>query len=57
MPRNIPKNRKAPPGPFIITDSDDQPLRDANGAVRVFSTVARATPHLRPGDKVAADKR
>lgn len=56
MPRNIPKKPKTLPGPFIITDADDQPLRDGNGAVRVFSTVKRATPHLRPGDKVALDK-
>ena len=57
MPRNVPKNRKVPPGPFVITDADDQPLRDASGATRVFSTIARAAPHLRPGDKVAEDKR
>ena len=57
MPRNIPKKAKAPPGPYIITDANDQPLRDASGAVRVFSTAKRAIPHLRPGDKVVPHKR
>jgi hypothetical protein len=57
MPRNIPKKAKAPPDPYVITDADDQLVRNGNGVVRVFSTVARATPHLRPGDKVAQDRR
>jgi hypothetical protein len=57
MPRNIPKKAKAAPGPFIITDDSDQPIRDTSGRPRVFSTIARATPHLQPGYKVVPDKR
>jgi hypothetical protein len=49
--------KKPMPGPFIITDADGEPLRDAVGALREFSTIARANKHLRPGDKVITGKR
>jgi hypothetical protein len=49
--------RKTMPGPFIIVGPDREALRDARGAVREFSTIARATQHLRPGDKVEPGKR
>ena len=41
---------------LIITDENEQPVLDGSGRPRVFSSVARATPHLRPGDKVVLDK-
>lgn len=49
--------RKPIPGPFIIVDADGQPLQDAKGSTREFSTIARATPHLRAGDKVELGQR
>ena len=39
-------------GPYIIIDTNAEPLRDTAHAVREFSTIARATRHLRPDDKV-----
>jgi hypothetical protein len=50
MPRNA-NPKRTQPGPFIIVDADGIPVKDANGNIREFSTIARATPHLRPGDK------
>jgi hypothetical protein len=49
--------RKIIPGPFIILGPEGEPLRDVRGAVREFSTVARANSHVRPGDKVVSGKR
>jgi hypothetical protein len=49
--------RKPIPGPFIIVAADGQPLRDVRGSTREFSTIARATSHLRPGDKVELGQR
>ena len=49
--------KKAIPGPFIIKDVDGQPLRDPKGLIREFCTVARAKPHVRPGDKVELGQR
>lgn len=49
--------KKPMPGPFIISDANGEPLRDAAQAVREFSTIARATRHLRPGDKVVPGRR
>ena len=46
------REQRAAPGLYNITDENDQALLDANGRARVFSTIARATPHLRAGDKV-----
>ena len=39
-------------GPFVVVDGSGEMLRDANGALREFSTEKRATAFLRPGDKV-----
>jgi hypothetical protein len=49
--------RKHVPGPFIILDAQGEALRDTRGAVREFSTIARANAHLRPGDKVTPGRR
>jgi hypothetical protein len=49
--------KKTLPGPFIILNAQGEALRDARGAIREFSTVARANSHVRPGDKVAPGKR
>ena len=43
-------------GLFIITHDNDQPLLDASGRPRQYSSVARATPHLRSIDKVVRDR-
>lgn len=56
MQRNLPRKTRPAPALFIITDESDQPVLDASGRPRVFSTIARATPHLRPGDKVVEHK-
>jgi hypothetical protein len=55
--RKILMPKKTVPGPFVIFAADGEPLRDARGAVREFSTVARANSHVRPGDKVVLGKR
>ena len=57
MPRNIPKSAKVAPGPFIIVDANDQPLRDERGAIREFSTEKRASVYLRPGERVVHGNR
>ena len=49
--------KKPMPGPYIIADANGEPLLDAAHAVREFSTIARATRHLRPGDKVVPGTR
>jgi hypothetical protein len=56
MPRNA-NPKRSQPGPFIIVDGEGIPVRDANGNIREFSTVARATPYLRPGDKAVLGTR
>ena len=49
--------KKPMPGPFVITAANGDPVRDSRGAIREFSTVARANAHLRPGDKVVPGRR
>ena len=56
LPRNIARKQRAAPALYLITDASDLPLQDASGRPRVFSSAARATLHLRSGDKVVLDK-